>query len=123
MESEVRLVNNFFGSCLRCSRKSAVAIAWLAFFLGACSSLENVQTRIPNPYQSASPAPVDGPILEKEIESGLTNLGYNSGTPDGLMDVRSEMAIQEFQLDNNLTIDGKVSTALLDQIRLQLANR
>jgi len=64
--------------------------------------------------------PANGPTIEEEIESGLTTLGYNPGIPDGIMDARSELAIQEFQLDNNLTIDGKASTELLHHIQLLL---
>ena len=93
---------------------------WLVFTLLACSSLQGVQSRVTRPFQSAVSVPANGPTIEEEIESGLTTLGYNPGIPDGIMDARSELAIQEFQLDNNLTIDGKASTELLHHIQLLL---
>lgn len=57
--------------------------------------------------------------LIKEIQTKLKKLGYVS-TISGKFDAKTEAAIQDFQLDNDLNIDGKPSQSLLQVINAQL---
>ena len=66
--------------------------------------------------------PIEAPekIVEKplllEVQEKLTTLGYYSGAADGKRDSRTEAAIQDFQLDNDLRINGRPSKSLLKRI-------
>lgn len=50
------------------------------------------------------------------IQEKLRTLGYYSGPISGTLDARSEAAIQDFQLDKNLKIDGRPTPSLIEQI-------
>lgn len=43
-----------------------------------------------------------------EIQTRLNTLGYNTGKPDGMFGIRTQSAIQRFQMDQNLLVDGIV---------------
>ena len=49
------------------------------------------------------------------VQRRLNELGYNSGTPDGLFGKKTRAAIQAFQRDNGITADGVVSQELLQK--------
>ncbi len=51
------------------------------------------------------------------IQRRLRELGYTPGTADGLPGARTRDAIRAFQRDNNLTVDGRASPAVLSAIR------
>ena len=44
----------------------------------------------------------------KDIQIALQNAGYYKGKIDGDIGPMSEQAIREFQVENNLAVDGKV---------------
>ena len=46
----------------------------------------------------------------------LARLGYDVGTPDGLMGERTRRAIQDYQRSMGLPVDGMASRRLLDQV-------
>lgn len=50
------------------------------------------------------------------IQESLAELGYAPGRTDGIMDSQSEAAIQDFQLDNDMRINGRPSTELLQTL-------
>ncbi len=58
--------------------------------------------------------------LVRETQEKLLKLGYDVGTPDGRYGAKTEVAIQDFQLDNDLGIDGKPSVSLLRVINSRL---
>lgn len=60
-------------------------------------------------------APVKKPLLV-EVQEKLRTLGYYSGPISGRLDSRSEAAIQDFQLDKDLRIDGRPTSTLLEEI-------
>ena len=49
------------------------------------------------------------------IQRRLNELGYNAGTPDGLYGSKTRAAIQAFQRDNGLAVDGNTSQGLLQK--------
>lgn len=51
-----------------------------------------------------------------EVQEKLTTLGYDPGTTDGKLNARTEAAIQDFQLDHDMRINGRPSKALLQAI-------
>lgn len=59
--------------------------------------------------------PVKKPLLV-DVQEKLRILGYYTGPISGKLDSRSEAAIQDFQLDNDLRIDGRASASLLREI-------
>ncbi|HBR98368.1 MAG TPA: hypothetical protein DD979_13480 [Gammaproteobacteria bacterium] len=59
--------------------------------------------------------------LVKTVQTKLNTLGYQSGEPDGVYTAATETAIQDFQLDNDLAVDGKPSVSLLRVINSQIA--
>jgi len=54
-----------------------------------------------------------GKPLLVELQEKLRKLDYYSGPISGKLDSRTEAAIQDFQLDNDLRIDGRPTEALL----------
>jgi len=47
--------------------------------------------------------------LVKQIQQDLNTLGYDVGSPDGKMGVKTQMAIGKFQKSQGLAVDGKAS--------------
>lgn len=66
--------------------------------------------------------PDEKPLLV-EVQEKLRTLGYYKGPISGKLDSRSEAAIQDFQLDNDLRIDGRPTPTLLQQINKTLGSR
>jgi hypothetical protein len=53
----------------------------------------------------------------KDIQSGLSRLGYDPGPSDGIVGPRTQSAIRRYQQDNDLPVDGQVTPDLADHIR------
>lgn len=51
-------------------------------------------------------------VLKTQTE--LNRLGYSAGNPDGVLGKQTIKAIQHFQVDNEMAVDGKPSYLLLD---------
>ena len=66
-------------------------------------------------WGSGSAAARDKPLV-RNIQSGLTKLGYNPGPVDGVMGQRTFLAIREYQQKNDLLVDGQPSKALEERI-------
>jgi len=52
-----------------------------------------------------------------ELQRELNALGYDAGPVDGLMGARTRSAIQGYQRDRGLVVDGQPSSALLEHVR------
>lgn len=52
-----------------------------------------------------------------EVQRELNQLGYNAGTADGLMGARTRSAIQAYQRDSKLRVDGQATSSLLSHVR------
>ena len=44
----------------------------------------------------------------KKVQKKLNELGYDCGTPDGIMGKKTKKALKEYQEDYNLTVDGVI---------------
>lgn len=49
-----------------------------------------------------------------KIQSDLDQLGYEAGEPDRVLGNRTIKVIKNFQVDNDMEVDGKPSYLLLD---------
>ena len=70
----------------------------------------------------------EAPLTEEEkilvaIQVHLTTLGYYAGAQDGVFSASTEAAIQDFQLDNSLRIDGKPTQAVLEAIEKKVESK
>jgi membrane-bound lytic murein transglycosylase B len=66
------------------------------------------------------PAVEERPLAREEVmelQHLLNNLGFDSGTPDGVAGSRTREAIRAYQLQNNLLADGYVSYEKLSMLR------
>lgn len=52
----------------------------------------------------------------RRVQARLTALGYDPGPVDGVMGRKTRSAIEAFQRDNDLDVDGKPTQALLDRL-------
>jgi localization factor PodJL len=50
------------------------------------------------------------------IQRELNRLGYRSGPPDGIFGNRTRRAIEQYQKDAGLAVDGRASQTLLDRL-------
>ncbi len=56
----------------------------------------------------------------QQIQEKLNQLGYDTGEANGEYSANTEVAIQDFQLENDLTVNGKPSVSLLRVINSKL---
>lgn len=54
------------------------------------------------------------------VQAGLTQLGYNPGPVDGAMGSQTRSAIEAYQRDHGLLVDGRASAQLAQHIEDQL---
>ena len=59
------------------------------------------------------------------VQAGLSRLGYNPGPADGVMGSRTRTAIEGYQRDHGLSVDGRPTVQLAQHIenQLQLADK
>ena len=60
--------------------------------------------------------------LVREVQYGLSQLGYDPGPVDGQYGPRTRDAVRAYQSDNSLLVDGQVSSALAAHIRERVAD-
>ncbi|WP_319412990.1 peptidoglycan-binding protein [uncultured Cohaesibacter sp.] len=117
---------------LGCAPLSAPAYAGSGDFLAGAivggavgliaSGANKAKAKSKRKYSSSSSSqPVDKVQREnnRDIQQRLNDLGYDAGTPDGVMGRRSRAAISAFQRDNDLPPTGRLTndqTALLYQL-------
>lgn len=56
----------------------------------------------------------------REVQSGLTALGYEPGPVDGVMGKKTQTAIRAFQQKAGMPVDGKISKKLLQRMTEEL---
>lgn len=119
---------------------SALIGGCLTLLLTSCAStLDGVKTdlggvldktRFGNQEQTVEPAQINPteptPVSAEQsmitsIQENLTALGYSPGPADGNLTSKTEAAIQDFQLDNDLRIDGRPSPKILELTTNKLA--
>ena len=54
------------------------------------------------------------------IQSILKGLGYKIGKIDGILGSKTKSSIVQYQYDNNLKIDGKISDKLLMELNKKI---
>lgn len=113
---------------------------FMALSLGAClatvsgcAAVEGVRGQISSRLggdskaseQVATAVPTSAPneSLTGQIQERLKKLGYKPGRITGKPNSRTEAAIQDFQLDNDLRVDGRVSVKLLEALNSAIAER
>ncbi|HEX9583914.1 MAG TPA: peptidoglycan-binding domain-containing protein [Gammaproteobacteria bacterium] len=71
------------------------------------------------------PAPAYDQAIVRDIQTMLNELGYNAGQPDGIYGPGTRNAIQTFQHDRGLPVDGKpdYNTAMSLRIALEAGHR
>lgn len=104
-----------------------------ASVLSGCATVDGVRDNISERLgrnkapaeQSAAIAaePVASETLTGQIQAKLIELGYKPGRITGKLNSRTEAAIQDFQLDNDLRIDGRATEDLLHILTVTLSNR
>lgn len=101
----------------------------LVLMLGACAStIDGLKNDIRKLSGSEAPeqkgaliktsANATSPMVKK-IQEKLSSLGYKPGNATGTVNTKTESAIQDFQLDNDMVIDGKPSKSLLRALNSQ----
>jgi len=68
---------------------------------------------LPQHAPDTAPARPAADETARAVQQKLNELGYNAGTADGLIGPSTRSAINAFQRDNGLVVDGKASAALL----------
>ncbi|MGH8657430.1 MAG: peptidoglycan-binding domain-containing protein [Gammaproteobacteria bacterium] len=72
---------------------------------------------------SASQASPDGSAqshIVRNIQSGLTQLGYAPGPADGVLGAKTKTAIRAYQQNHGLLVDGEATAPLAEHIQRQL---
>ena len=72
---------------------------------------------IPPPRRTGPPPEGSGEGLVLLIQQGLESSGLNPGPTDGLMGPRTRAAIEAYQSERGLTVDGRATEALLRSLR------
>ena len=67
--------------------------------------------------QKTSTKTTSGRSLILQTQQQLNQLGYNAGPADGLMGTKTREAIKQFQQKNNINVDGKSTSTLLDKMK------
>jgi localization factor PodJL len=65
---------------------------------------------------------VANPQQITEMQRLLERLGYRPGAADGKLNAKTELAIREFEKDNELPVTGEASVSLLRQLRAATIN-
>jgi len=71
------------------------------------------------PRSSSQAAALQGPSLVRKIQQSLKQLGYDPGPVDGIYGKKTRAAIEAFQRQSGLGVDGKATPALLETIEAQ----
>jgi peptidoglycan hydrolase-like protein with peptidoglycan-binding domain len=94
-------------------RAQDMAAAWRADHPGSTISA---------PSASAS-TPTIAPYSLRNVQVALATLGYNVGTPDGVIGPKSRAAIRAFQVDSGLPVSGEPSIALYEKLQAAIVER
>ena len=94
-------------------RAQDMAAAWRADHPGSTISA---------PSASAS-TPTIAPYSLRNVQIALATLGYNVGTPDGVVGPKSRAAIRAFQVDSSMPVSGEPSIALYEKLQAAIVER
>ena len=94
-------------------RAQDMAAAWRADHPGSTISA---------PSASAS-TPTIAPYSLRNVQVALATLGYNVGTPDGVIGPKSRAAIRAFQVDSSLPVSGEPSIVLYEKLQAKIVER
>ena len=78
--------------------------------LGLSPASERSETSWTEPRTSNSVA---------EAQNALNRLGYHAGAVDGVMGPITRSAIEEYQFDKGLQVDGRLTASLSDRLRTE----
>ena len=94
--------------------------------ISGCAAVEGVRGQISSKLggngktseqaATAVPTMAANESLTGQIQERLKQLGYKPGPVTGKPNSRTEAAIQDFQLDKDLRVDGRVSVKLLESL-------
>jgi membrane-bound lytic murein transglycosylase B len=83
-------------------------------------SVGRLADRIAGAGSLARPPPADGLRLSRQtvmtLQGHLNQLGYDSGTPDGILGSGTRRALRAFQRDRNLVADGYPSEQIIGAV-------
>ncbi len=109
------------------SSEMAVVQDWLRYQPRAPSGADLERLQAANKVKDSAPAQrsavqqaaksraPDGDV--RQVQAMLGDLGYRPGPADGLMGKRTKAAIEQFQRERGLAVDGQVSQSLLASLR------
>lgn len=117
--TENRRLDSTFVKPGRCGRSTLVAAA--VFFLSACSQLPSTVSPVePSPSAtSPSKAPHSAQAADPEVrtaQEALAELGYYRGPIDGVDGPKTHAAIANYQADEGILSDGKVTRELVARL-------
>ena len=58
--------------------------------------------------------------IVKKVQKKLNKLGYDCGKADGIYGTKTKNAIEDFQYDNGMTVDGKIKKTLLKKLKINI---
>ena len=94
--------------------KNIIISLVISLSLLACASAP-VSTP-PAPPASSAPIAANAALIS-EVQTLLNNKGYNAGSPDGIAGKKTRGALQKFEKDSNLPVDGLVDDALIAALK------
>ena len=97
--------------------EGAVIGAAAGGLLGGLTSEDTINLGDPIWADKEQPANTSGVT---RVQAGLTQLGYNPGPIDGVMGPRTKTAIESYQRDHNLPVDGRPTLELASHMDQQL---
>lgn len=97
-------------------------VACATFLLAACGLLPDEEVAVgersrPAPSEAQAPGgPAMPAFLIARAQLLLTDLGYRPGAASGVAGAETEAAVRAFQANEGLSVDGRISAALLAQL-------
>ena len=73
--------------------------------------------------QSTAAEPQQSNYAEKDIQRALKNAGFYQGEIDGVIGTKTKQAVEKFQEENSLKIDGKVGPQTWKALQPYLATK
>ena len=122
--ARAKTLRNYLSSA-ELTRLDAEVLAWkpkkfdrLANFVAIDNAAWNVEIAKPAPPLPPSPD-LTGAQLISRAQELLGKLGFDVGSPDGVMGARTANAVRLFQVKNGLQVNGMVSNDLLRHLMAQ----
>lgn len=87
----------------------------------AIAAIPSTQTASSQEVAVSSSSEVVAKPTDKEIQTALKNAGVYDGSIDGVIGKRTKKAIEDFQSQNSLVVDGKVGRQTWDKLKTYLS--